>query len=112
MPRGYSKKEIVEMGFPSAEYKFPDDPGEKICTLTMKQWGKQDVLICYFDTENGEKLKLCVWFSRNDIRSYRPRNSDLDISYVELGSRMRVVYDLTASGKSRFLDAELLEDRR
>ena len=106
--RAYSKKEIEEMEFPVTDYLFPDTPGEATATLVMKQWGKQGVLICYFDTDDGRKLKLCVWFSRNDARSYRPRHSDLDLSYIGISSRMNIAYDLTASGKSRFLEAELL----
>ena len=109
MKRGYSKKELENLGFPTGEYSFPDTLGQTTATLTMKQWGKQNVLICYFDTDCGEKLKLCAWFSRNDARAYRPRNSDLDISYVEIGSRMNIAYDVTESGKSRFLDAEVLQ---
>ena len=109
MIRGYSKDYAIKAGIPLSEYHFPAEPGECDATLTMKIWGKHKNLLCYFDTDEGERLLLCVWFSTADDRSYRPQNSDLDLSYVEIGSRLHIQYGISSSGKSQFLDAELLE---
>ena len=109
MIRGYSKDHAIEMGYPLPDYRFPEQPGECDATLTLKVWGQRKDLLCYFDTNAGEKLLLCVWFSIDSSRSYRPRECDLDMSYVEIGSRMRIRYGLSESGKSRFLGAELLK---
>lgn len=49
----------------------------------------------------SERLLLCVWFSTADDRSYRPQNSDLDLSYVEIGSGLHIQYGISSSGKSR-----------
>lgn len=108
MIRGYSKQDMDNMDFPASQYSFLEGPGEGAATLVMKQWGKQNVLICYFNTDDGKKLKLCVWFCRNASRTYRPRHSDLDLSYIGLNSRLHISYDVNESGKSRFLNAELL----
>ena len=75
----------------------------------MKRWNKQNGLICYFNTTDGYKYKLCVWFSHDEKRAYRPAKSEVDISYVEIGSVVKVTYGLTRNGKSKWLEAEVLE---
>lgn len=109
--RGYSKNQVIEMGFPAGNYSFPTGSGEFVGKLVMKKRGKQNSLICYFDTEDGSTYKLCVWFNPNEAHSYRPRQCDLDISRVEIGTILRVTYDETARGKTRWLKAESLEVR-
>ena len=56
MIRGYSEDYAIEAGIPLSEYHFPADPGECDATLTMKIWGKHKNLLCYFDTDDGERL--------------------------------------------------------
>lgn len=99
------------MEFRCQDYQFPKGVGSFVGELVMKKWGKQRSLICYFDTKDGNAYKLCVWFSYEDERTYRPRQSDLDISMVEIGSILRVEYDESKSGKARWLKAEILEDK-
>ena len=65
-------------------------------------------MTCYFDLDTGEKLRLTVWW-KGDGRSYRPRNSDLDLSMTEIGTRMEIAYDVTESGRSLFLYANTEE---
>ena len=106
--RGYSKDAIMEMEFPTKEYEFPETAGKFIGTLVMKKWNSKGGLLCYFDTDDGRKLKLCVWFNYKSERSYRPKSCDLDISYVNIGSTLQVEHAITKSGKSKWLTAELL----
>lgn len=101
--RGYSRTQIDEMGFDVSEYEFPKGPGRATGTLVMKQWGNK-CLICYFDLDTGDKLRLTVWW-KGDDRSYCPKGSDIDMSCVEIGTRMEIAYDVGESGLSLFLYA-------
>ena len=107
--RGFSKNQVIDMDFPIREYDFPDGAGNFTGTLVMKKWNSNRALICYFDTNDGRKLKLCVWYKYSADKAYRPQKSELDISYVELDSRLLVEYETMKSGKTRWVDAKLLE---
>lgn len=108
--RGYSIKEVDEMGFPIWDYDFPAGRGEFTGTLVLKRWNEHLALICYFDTDQGEKLKLCIWFKYDNERTYRPRNSDLDVSEIPLGSRVQVTFEPSGTGKSTvWLSASVME---
>ncbi|MBE6971760.1 MAG: hypothetical protein E7446_06535 [Ruminococcaceae bacterium] len=107
--RGYSKRQVIEMGFPMADYDFPHGEGSFTGTLVMKRWNKQNGLICYFDTDDGYKYKLCVWFKHDEKRAYRPSKSDIDISYIEIGTRLTATYGLTRNGKSKWINVKVLE---
>lgn len=100
-----SQNESDEIGFPSADYKFPSNGDTFTGTLVFKKWSKTKALICYFDTDNGEKLKLCVWFSGDDTRTYRPKRSDINMKEVKLNTRWTVTYIITKSGKTMWLTA-------
>lgn len=63
-------------------------------------------MTCYFDTDNGERLKLCVWFSYDDSRSYRPKESDVDMKKAELNTKWRISHLITKSGKTKWLTAD------
>ena len=109
MVRGYSRLQVQGMeNFNRSDYSFPKTPGRGTGILTMKEWGNSRCLICYFDMDDGEKLMLSVWQERDSSRSYKPKNCDLDLTTVEIGSRMEIGYELTKSGKSRFLYANAL----
>ncbi len=107
MNRAYSRNQLEEVGFDYRRYSFPKAPGRGTGTLVMKEWGKAKCLICYFDMDTGEKLALSVWWDSNPQRSYRPKQSDIDMSMVEIGTRMNICYELSSSGKSRFLEAKI-----
>lgn len=109
--RGYSKNQVREMEFPVKDYQFPEGAGSFTGELVMKKWGKRGALICYFDTEDEKRYKICAWFSHKDERSYRPLHSDVDVSLIEIGAVLQVEYDETASGKTRWVDVEVLEGR-
>ena len=100
--RGYSKAQIDEAGFNDYGYGFPTAPGRATAMLVMKRWTRKG-LVCYFDLDTGEKLMLTVW--RGVECSYRPRESDVDMSYVQIGTRMEIAYDVDRNGKSVFLYA-------
>lgn len=106
--RGYSEGQMRDMSFSGGDYHFPTGGGEFIGILAMKKWTGENALVCYFDAEDGSKYKLCVWFSYNTNRTYRPAESDLDISHVEIGSKLRVVYGPNSKGNAKWLDAEVL----
>lgn len=99
------------MGFPIWDYDFPIGRGEFTGTLVLKRWNKHLALTCYFDTDQGENLKLCVWFNYYDnTRTYRPKNSELDVSEISLGSRVHVTFEPSRTGKSTiWLSASVLE---
>ena len=84
--RGYSKNQVREMKFPVKDYQFPEGVGSFTGALVMKKWGKRGALICYFDTEDEKRYKICAWFNHKDVRSYRPLHSDVDVSLIEIGS--------------------------
>lgn len=110
MIRGYTNKQVSEMGFPTKDYDFPKEAGSFTGTLALKRWGRNGVLVCYFDTDDGEKVSLGVWSRHKKDRTYPPKNCDLDLASVEIGSRMRVEYDVRETGTSRMLEAEVLEE--
>lgn len=109
MNRGYSRSQMDDMAFDYEKYRFPNAPGKGTGTLAMKEWGKRKCLICYFDMDTGEKLAISVWWSSDGDRCYCPKRSDIDLSMVEIGTRMEIEYELTTSGKSRFLSANIEE---
>jgi hypothetical protein len=98
--RRYPMKEADEMGFPVWDYDFPSCRGEFTGTLVLKRWVPARGLACYFDTDQGEKYKLGVWYKYDPKQAYHPKYSDLDISGLTLGSRMRVTFGPSGTGKT------------
>lgn len=107
--RGYSRREVYEMDFPQNDYDFPPQEGEFTGLLVMKRWLDQNGLLCYFDCECGNKYKICVWYKGKEEKDYRPKNSDIDVSRIDIGTIMRVEHSITKSGKTRWDNIELLE---
>ena len=54
------------MKFPVKDYQFPEGVGSFTGALVMKKWGKRGALICYFDTEDEKRYKICAWFNHKD----------------------------------------------
>ena len=104
MVRGYSESKVVEMGFPRKDYKFPTVAGRGTGTLVMKMWSKK-CLICYFELDDGEKIKLCAFREHEHDRFFFPNKSKTDMASVEIGSRMEIEYGITKTGNASFLDA-------
>jgi len=108
MVRGYSENQVKEMGFKRGEYKFPTVAGKGTATLAMKMWGNK-CLLCYFDMDDGQKIKLTAFREHEHDRYFYPRNCDLDMAAVEIGSRMEVAYGITKTGTASFLNASIQE---
>ncbi len=69
-----SFNDFDKMGFPVWDYDYPADRGEFTGTLVHKRWVPKRGLVCYFDTDQGEKYKLGVWYYCR-TEKYRPRIS-------------------------------------
>ena len=100
-----SHHEAEVMGFPSSNYLFPADGNTFTGTLIFKKWSRTKALVCYFDTDTGEKKKLCVWFSSDETRTYRPKRSDINFKEVKLNTKWGVTYLIIRSGKTMWLTA-------
>lgn len=109
MRRAYTWRQITEMGFEVTDYDFPTEPGIVNATLVMKRWGNNN-LVCYFEGDDGEKFKLCAWWSQYENRAYKPRDSDIDFTEVELGTRFNLEYGISEKGRAIFISAELIDD--
>lgn len=94
--------------YPYNEYHFPIGDGCFVGTLVLK-WNGRNGLNCFFEGKDGCPYKLCVWNSCEPNRAYRPDFSDLDISTMALGTTLRVKYRATRSGKTKWLEADILE---
>jgi hypothetical protein len=98
----YPFKGVDKMGFPVQDYDFPAGRGEFTGTLVHKRWVPNRGLLCYFDIGHGEKYKLGVWYRHfsDPKQAYHPKYSDIDISGLTLGSRMRVTYGPSSTGET------------
>ena len=95
---------------PYEAYHFPVGDGCFVGTLVMKKWNRCDVLNCFFDGEDGRRYKLCVWNEYETGRAYCPVYTDIDISKLPLGTVLKAKYRETRSGKTKWLEAEILEE--
>lgn len=49
---------------PLEDYTFPSDAGSFTGTLTYRKWHRnKPALLCYFDTDDGNKYMLMVWWN-------------------------------------------------
>jgi hypothetical protein len=77
----YSPAQAREIGFDRNAYA-PAAEGEFMGVLVMKVYG--DFCIrCYFETADGEKVKLTAWQNRL-TGQYGPRGSGIDFKNVPL----------------------------
>ena len=106
MVKGYSENQVREMGFDRSQYRFPDTAGKGTGALTMKIWGNK-CLLCYFDMDDGAKIKLTVFRERVHNRYFQPEKSELDLAEVEIGSFMEIAYGITRNGTAKFLTAKV-----
>lgn len=98
----------MDIGFPTNEYTFPEGEGSFMGKLVMKKWTDNKALLCYFDTQDSRKLKIQVYWKPELSKSYRPRNSSLDVSQIPIGTVVRVEYGLSKNGKTIWLTAEII----
>lgn len=107
--RCYTVVDMVDMGFCRRLYSFPEEPGAKFATLVMKEWGKNINVICYFDTDDGQKIMLSAYRDGKKGEIYTPKESAIDMSYAPLGSRWKIQYTLDKKNRTKWLVAEPIE---
>lgn len=104
-----SRNEIITgyanfMAAPLEKYSYPKQAGEFIGTLMYRTWHpKSKCLLSFFDTDDGEKIKLMSWWDRN----YSPKQSCISFADdVANGSRWRCAYDKGRNGAINWQTAE------
>jgi hypothetical protein len=94
-----------EAGFDRNGYA-PAAEGNFTGTLVMKIYG-DFCLRCYFETDNGERLKLTAWQDRKTER-YGPRGCGVDFKKTPLFTKWANRVGLSRTGKPSWADAEQL----
>ena len=82
---------------PLSFYQFPPGEGCFIGTLAYKAWHhkRSCCLVCYFDTDSGERFKLMAWHNYG----YQPKKSGVNFADdVMNGTRWKCVYDRAKGG--------------
>lgn len=108
MMRAFTENQVAEMRFPISEFVFPEGDGGFTATLVMKKWSKNNALLCYFETDCGNKFKLILWNHPVTQQKYRPKNSDTDISHLPFNSKVKVVYQQDSKGNTLWNEVEVL----
>lgn len=103
------KKELEIMKHPIHAYQFPSREGSFTGRLVKKRRNGLGGLNCYFDSDDGRAIKLCAWDNGFPGGTYKPRNTDIDIFKVPRRTRMRASYRTSHSGKTQWLEAEVLK---
>jgi len=92
---------------PLDEYSYPTNSGEFTGILVFRCWHPNNkMLLCYFDTDDGQQLKLPVWWQSWGV-NYAPAETHINfVDEVMDGSRWRCVYQKKANGYIRWRRAE------
>lgn len=92
---------------PLDEYSYPEDTGEFTGTLTFRCWHRnKPMLLCYFDTNDGRKFKLPVWWQSWGV-NYSPAESYINFAdEVYDDSRWYCTYRKKQNGYIRWMRAE------
>lgn len=92
---------------PLQEYHFPEKSGQFTGTLTYRCWHRsKPMLLCYFDTDDGRKLMLAVWWQSWGV-NYSPSETLINFcDEVSNGSRWRCTYRKKENGYIRWTQAE------
>jgi hypothetical protein len=95
---------------PLEAYSYPKDSGEFTGMLSFRCWHKnKPMLLCYFDTDDGQKLMLAVWWQSWGV-NYSPAEAYINFADEVLnGSRWRCVYRKKENGYIRWYEAELID---
>ena len=108
LKRACTKNDIYCINFDYKSYNFPLQANEVDAILVMKQWGRKMNLICYFQTTENNKIKLCAYVQRDLNGRYSPRESDIDMSQISLGTKRRIKYSIGKTGVSIWNNAQIL----
>jgi hypothetical protein len=103
--RGYTNDDMKEMDFHPGEYSRPTQDGELIGTLVMKEWTKFQSIQCFFDGDDGRKMKINGWFKGKKELDYKPKISDVDMSYAELRTKWHITFIMNKNGNPNWLTA-------
>lgn len=95
-----SRRQFREMEFNTEDYHFNMQPGEFIATIDCKRWGKRKKLITYMTFTDGRKVVAPTW----------PRSRYEGLANMEVGSKIRVLYEENRSGTLCVRRAVLLEE--
>ena len=81
---------------PLSFYQFPPSEGSFIGTLVYRAWHhNKSCLVCYFDTDSGERFKLMAW----NNYAYQPKKGGLNfVDDVMNGTRWKCAYDRAKGG--------------
>ena len=83
-----SRKQFRQTEFNEMDYKFNYQPGEFVATIDCKRWGKRKKLITYMTFTDGRRVVAPTW----------PRSRYEGLANMEIGSKIRVLYEENRSG--------------
>lgn len=83
-----SRRQFKETEFNGKDYKFNYQPGEFVATIDCKRWGKRKKLITYMTFVDGRRVVAPTW----------PRSRYEGLANMEVGSKIRVLYEENRSG--------------
>ncbi|MCL2253592.1 MAG: hypothetical protein FWC09_04035 [Lachnospiraceae bacterium] len=92
----YKHIQARQLGFDRNAYTSADE-GDFSGMLVMKVYG-DFCLRCYFETDDGRKLKITAWQDRRTKR-YGPRASLVDFKAILLGTKWENTVGLSQTGK-------------
>lgn len=95
-----SRRQFKETEFNGKDYKFNYQPGEFVATIDCKRWGKRKKLITYMTFADGRRIVAPTW----------PRSRYEGLANMEVGSRIRVLYEENRSGTLCIRRAVLLAE--
>ena len=95
-----SRRQFKETEFNGKDYKFNMQSGEFVATIDCKRWGKRKKLITYMTFADGRKVVAPTW----------PRSRYEGLTNMEVGSRIRVMYEENRSGTLCIRRAVLLAE--
>lgn len=95
-----SRRQFKENEFNGKDYRFNYQPGEFVATIDCKRWGKRKKLITYMTFTDGRRVVAPTW----------PRSRYEGLANMEVGSRIRVLYEENRSGTLCIRRAVLLAE--
>jgi len=103
----YTPAQAREIGFDRNAYASATVEGTFTGTLVMKIYG-DFCLRCYFETKDGQKLKLTAWQDRRTKR-YGPRGSEVNFKDIPLQTKWENEVGHSRTGKLTWKTAKGLE---
>ena len=95
-----SRHQFKETEFNGKDYKFNMQSGEFVATIDCKRWGKRKKLITYMTFADGRRGVAPTW----------PRSRYEGLAIMEVGSKIRVLYEEHRSGTLCIRRAVLLAE--